>query len=65
MLNRSNKSERIIGMNNQLCNQLQSEIDILQEKLSKLDVEFKAKKSSFSTVGFLFLIIIIIKSIIN
>ena len=53
MLNRSNKSERIIEMNNQLCHQLQKEIDIIQEKLSKLDDEFKAKKKNFSTVSFL------------
>ncbi|CAF4961095.1 unnamed protein product, partial [Rotaria sp. Silwood1] len=49
MLNRSNKSERIIEMNNRLCSQLQNEIDDLQEKLSKLDGEFLIKKKNFST----------------
>ncbi|CAF1088574.1 unnamed protein product [Rotaria sordida] len=49
MLNRSNKSERIIEMNNRLCIQLQNEIDDLQEKLSKLDEEFLVKKKNFST----------------
>jgi len=53
MLNRTNKSERIIGMNNQLCLQLQNEIDILQEKLSKLDNQFKIKQKNFSIVSFL------------
>lgn len=52
MLNRSNKSERIIDMNNRLCNQLQIEIDNIQEKLNKLDVEFNSKKKNFSTVSF-------------
>jgi hypothetical protein len=52
MLNRSNKSERIIQMNHQLCLQLQNEIDILQEKLSKLNEEFKIRKNTFSTVSF-------------
>ncbi len=53
MLNRTNKSERIIERNNQLSHQLQTEIDILQEKLSKLEDEFKVKKKNFSTVSLL------------
>jgi hypothetical protein len=51
MLNRTNRSERIIEKHNQLCLQLQNEIDILQEKLSKLDEDFKVKKKNFSTVS--------------
>jgi type III secretion system FlhB-like substrate exporter len=54
MLNRTNKSERIIEMNKQLSVQLQNEIDILQDKLSKLDNQFKIKNKHFSTVSFLF-----------
>lgn len=51
MLNRSNKSERIIQANEQMCRQLQTEIDHFQEKLSKLDELFKNKKKTFSTVN--------------
>lgn len=51
MLSRSNKSQRIIETNNQLSVQLQKEINILQEKLSKLDDQFKIKKKNFSTVS--------------
>ena len=50
MLNRSNKSERIIEANKQLTLQLQNEIDLLQDKLAKLDELFKTKKKHFSTV---------------
>jgi hypothetical protein len=57
MLNRTNKSERIIEMNNQLSIQLQNEIDILQEKLSKLENQFKTKKKNFSTVSFLLFVL--------
>ena len=51
MLNRSNKSERIIQKNEQICVQLQTEINHLQEKLVKLDELFKMKKKNFSTVN--------------
>jgi vacuolar-type H+-ATPase subunit I/STV1 len=51
MLNRTNKSERIIGMNKQLCLQLEKEIDIIKDKLTKLDEQFKIKKNTFSTVN--------------
>jgi len=61
MLNRSNKSERIIEMNDHLCLQLQNEIDILQEKLSKLNEEFKIRKNTFSTVSFFNMIIVLNK----
>ena len=53
MLNRSNKSERIIEMNNRFCIQLQNEIDEIQEKLGKLDANFAVKKKNFSTVSFI------------
>lgn len=53
MLNRSNKSERIIETHNRLCIQLQNEIDALQEKLTQLDQDFAAKKKNFSTVSFI------------
>ncbi|CAF3428145.1 unnamed protein product [Rotaria socialis] len=49
MLNRSNKSERIIELNSRFCIQLQNEIDEIQEKLVKLDANFAVKKKNFST----------------
>jgi aspartate ammonia-lyase len=54
MLSRSNKSQRIIEMNTQLRIQLQNEIDALQEKLAKLDNQFKIKNKNFSIVSFFF-----------
>ena len=53
MLNRSNKSERIIENNARLCSQLQQEIDVLHEKLTKLESDLVVKKKSFTTVSFL------------
>lgn len=51
MLIRSNKSERIIENNKNLSIQLQNDIEILQEKLSKLENQCKIKKENFSTVS--------------
>jgi hypothetical protein len=54
MLNRTNKSNRIIERNKQLVVQLQTDIDICQEKLSKLEELFRTKKASFSIVSLFF-----------
>ncbi|CAF1139632.1 unnamed protein product [Adineta steineri] len=48
MLNRTNKSKQVIQMNEELCVELQNEIDILQEILSELDNELKIRKKNFS-----------------
>jgi hypothetical protein len=53
MLNRTNKSNRLIERNKQLCIQLQIDIDIAQDKLSKLEEQFKIRKASFTTVSVL------------
>ena len=51
MLNRTNKSKQLIEMNEQLCVELQNEIEHLQEKLAELDHELQIKKKNFSMVS--------------
>ncbi|UJR29306.1 hypothetical protein I4U23_010520 [Adineta vaga] len=48
MLQRTNKSKHLIDMNEQLCVELQNEIDHLQGKLAELDHELQLKKKNFS-----------------
>ncbi|CAF1514427.1 unnamed protein product, partial [Adineta ricciae] len=48
MLHRTNKSRQLIEMNEQLCVELQNEIDHLQGKLAELDHELQLKKKNFS-----------------
>ena len=51
VLDRSEKSEKIIRANERFASELGEELDRLKEKLNELNQEFQIKKNNFSKVN--------------